>query len=80
VCPPQFDPSPFCDRQLIGRYCGGSHGQEKEAADASRACEYFWQTVPYLGRDPRNPNDSDSRGPDDAAVLRRSAGALQREF
>jgi hypothetical protein len=33
----------------------------------ARHCEYFWQTVPYLGRDPRRVEDVDSRGPDHAA-------------
>lgn len=33
----------------------------------ARHCEYFWQTVPTLGRDPRRPEDLDSRGPDHAA-------------
>ena len=32
-----------------------------------RHCEYFWQTVPYLGRDPKRVEDVDSRGPDHAA-------------
>jgi len=27
----------------------------------ARHCEYFWQTVPYLGRDPRRVEDVDSR-------------------
>lgn len=30
----------------------------------SRSCEYFWQTAPYISRDPRNANDVDSRGND----------------
>jgi hypothetical protein len=30
----------------------------------ARHCEYFWSTVPYLGRDPRRVEDVDSRGPD----------------
>ena len=30
-------------------------------------CEFFWTTVPYLGRDPRRVEDLDSRGPDHAA-------------
>jgi PBSX family phage terminase large subunit len=33
----------------------------------SRHCEYFWATVPYLGRDPRNTEDLDTRGPDHGA-------------
>lgn len=33
----------------------------------SRDCSYWWQTVPYLARDPRRLQDLDSRGPDHAA-------------
>lgn len=30
----------------------------------ARHCEYFWETAPILGRDPRRPEDLDSRMPD----------------
>ena len=33
----------------------------------ARHCEYFWATVPYLGRDLKRVEDLDSRGPDHAA-------------
>ncbi|MDA3919940.1 MAG: phage terminase large subunit [Salinisphaera sp.] len=33
----------------------------------SRSAEYFWATVPYLGRDPRKPEDLDTRAADHAA-------------
>ncbi|WP_187278841.1 terminase family protein [Methylobacterium sp. WL12] len=33
----------------------------------ARRCEYWWLTVPSLGRDPRDFDDVDSRGPDHAA-------------
>ena len=33
----------------------------------SRACEYFWATVPYLARDQKRVEDIDSSGPDHAA-------------
>jgi hypothetical protein len=33
----------------------------------SRSCEYFWGTVPYLGRDIKRVEDVDSNGPDHAA-------------
>lgn len=33
----------------------------------ARQCEYFWPTVPYLGRDPKRMETLDSRGPDHAA-------------
>lgn len=33
----------------------------------SRACEYFWETVPFLGRDQKRVEDVDSSGNDHAA-------------
>jgi len=33
----------------------------------SRKCSYWWETVPALPRDPRNPEDVDSSAPDHAA-------------
>ena len=33
----------------------------------SRRCEYWWETVPSLARDPRKTDDVDSRGPDHGA-------------
>ena len=33
----------------------------------SARCEYFWQTVPYLERDPLRPEDMVTKGPDHAA-------------
>lgn len=33
----------------------------------SRGCTYFWQTVPLLPRDPRRPDDVDTRAADHAA-------------
>jgi hypothetical protein len=39
----------------------------------ARRCEYFWATVPYLGRDPRKPDDVDSRAADHAADATRYA-------
>jgi hypothetical protein len=33
----------------------------------SRSCRYWWQTVPSLPRDARNPEDVDSSAPDHAA-------------
>ena len=39
----------------------------------SRACAYWWATVPVLARDPRRIDDVDSRGPDHAADATRYA-------
>lgn len=43
----------------------GKH--DKPGLYISRHCEYFWATVPYSGRDPRNVEDLDTRGPDHGA-------------
>ena len=40
---------------------------DKPGLYISRHCEYFWSTVPYLGRDPRNAEDLDTRQADHAA-------------
>jgi len=39
----------------------------------SRACTYWWETVPVLPRDPRRAEDVDSRAPDHAADATRYA-------
>ena len=44
----------------------------------SRACEYFWATVPYLARDQKRVEDVDSNGPDHAADAVRY-GCLRRD-
>jgi len=48
----------------------------------SRNCRYFWETVPYLGRDKRRVEDLDSTGPDHAADAARyafiSSGKMQQ--
>lgn len=43
----------------------------------ARHCEYAWETLPILGRDPRRVEDLDSRGPDHAADALRY-GCLRR--
>ena len=44
----------------------------------ARQCRYFWETVPYLGRDLKRVEDVDSRGPDHAADAVRY-GCLREE-
>lgn len=39
----------------------------------ARSCEYFWATVPTLGRNPRKVEDLDTHGPDHAADAARYA-------
>lgn len=40
---------------------------DKPGLYVSLTCKYFWDTVPFLGRDSRRPEDLDSRQPDHAA-------------
>ena len=45
----------------------------------SRACAYWCQTVPFLPRDPRRPDDLASNGPDHAADATRYACLHERQ-
>ncbi|MHB8496055.1 MAG: phage terminase large subunit [Casimicrobiaceae bacterium] len=45
----------------------------------SRACSYWFSTVPFLPRDPRRPEDVASNGPDHAADATRYACLHQRQ-
>ena len=45
---------------------------------ASRLCSYWWQTLPFLPRDPRRVEDLDSRSPDHSADACRYACLHQR--
>lgn len=40
---------------------------DRKGLYVSRKCKYFWKTVPYLGRDERDPEDVDTDGADHAA-------------
>lgn len=44
----------------------------------SRSCTYFWETVPFLGRDLKRVEDVDSSGPDHAADAVRYGCLRQR--
>ncbi len=44
----------------------------------ARSCAYLWGTLPYLGRDPRRPDDVDSRSADHAADALRYACIYER--
>lgn len=66
----------FSKARKGGRIAGWEH-MRRMLADAgkpdvpglyiSRLCRYWWETVPYLARDPRKAEDLDSRGADHAA-------------
>lgn len=52
---------------------------DKAGLYISRACVYFWATVPYLARDERRAEDVDTNGIDHAADSIRY-GVIAREF
>ncbi len=66
-----FDPAKKSDRipgwQVMRRLLQDAGKPDVPGLYIARHCEYFWATVPYLGRDPRRVEDLDSRGPDHAA-------------
>jgi hypothetical protein len=53
--------------QLMRRLLADAGKVDKPGLYVSRVCRYWWETVPLLARDPRRPEDVDSRGPDHAA-------------
>jgi len=66
-----FYPAKKADRisgwQVMRRLLQDAGKPDVPGLYVARHCEYFWQTVPYLGRDPRRVEDVDSRGPDHGA-------------
>ena len=53
--------------EMMRRLLQDAGKPDKPGLYIARNCEYFWATVPYLGRDPRNAEDLDTRAPDHAA-------------
>ena len=53
--------------EVMRRLLADAGKMDKPGLYVARRCGYFWETVPYLSRDPRNPEDLDSREPDHAA-------------
>jgi hypothetical protein len=45
----------------------------------SRSCQYFWQTVPYLGREMKRVDDVDSSGADHGADAVKYGYLLERQ-
>jgi hypothetical protein len=66
-----FEPAKKGDRitgwQVMRRLLQDAGKPDVPGLYIARHCEYFWATVPYLGRDPRRVEDVDSRGPDHGA-------------
>jgi hypothetical protein len=53
--------------EIMRRMLQDAGKPDKPGLYVARNCEYFWQTVPYLARDPRKTDDVDTRGPDHGA-------------
>lgn len=66
-----FTPAKKADRisgwQLMRRLLADAGKPDVPGLYVSRACSYFWDTVPYLARDTKRVEDVDSTGPDHAA-------------
>ena len=66
-----FRPARKADRitgwQLMRRLFADAGKPDSPGLYISRRCAYFWQTVPYLARDPKRAEDLDSSGPDHGA-------------
>lgn len=67
----RFQPAKKADRitgwQMMRRLLADAGKPDVPGVYVSRACEYFWATVPYLARDQKRVEDVDSSGPDHAA-------------
>lgn len=66
-----FTPAKKGDRktgwEILRRMLQDAGKPDKPGLFIARNCEYFWSTVPFLARDPRKPDDVDTKGPDHAA-------------
>jgi len=66
-----FTPAKKADRitgwNLMRRLMGDAGKPDVPGLYISRACTYFWDTLPYLARDQKRVEDLDSTGPDHGA-------------
>lgn len=66
-----FYPARKADRitgwNIMRRLLQDAGKPDKPGLYIARHCEYTWETLPILGRDPRRPEDLDSRAADHAA-------------
>jgi len=89
-CGVYFEPAKKANRitgwQTMRRLLADAGKPDVPGLYVSRACEYFWSTVPYLARDQKRVEDVDSTGPDHGAdacrygVLRVKREARLEEF
>lgn len=70
-CGVRFRPAKKADRltgwNIMRRLLADAGKPDVPGLYVSRACEYFWSTVPYLARDQKRVEDVDSSGPDHGA-------------
>ena len=70
-CGVYFQPARKMDRiggwQVMRRLLQDAGKPDVPGLYVSRGCSYFWETVPFLGRDIKRVDDVDSQGPDHAA-------------
>jgi hypothetical protein len=63
-----FDPAKKGDRrsgwERMRRMLEAAGSVDSPRLYISRRCEYLWETLPYIARDPKRVDDVDSRGPD----------------
>lgn len=80
-CGVTFRPAKKADRltgwNIMRRLLSDAGKPDVPGLYVSRACEYFWSTVPYLARDQKRVEDVDSSGPDHGADAVRY-GCLRR--
>ncbi len=78
----RFEPAKKADRitgwQMMRRMLADAGKPDVPGLYVSRACEYWWATVPYLARDQKRVEDVDSSGPDHAADASRYGLLRQR--
>lgn len=67
----RFTPAKKADRltgwNIMRRLLADAGKVDRPGLYIARTCEYFWMTVPYLGRDQKRVEDVDSTGADHAA-------------
>lgn len=79
----RFSPAKKADRitgwNIMRRLLADAGKPDMPGLYISRGCTYFWETVPYLGRDVKRIEDVDSTGPDHAADAVRYGCLKQRQ-
>lgn len=79
----RFTPAKKADRMtgwnIMRRMLADGGKVDRPGLYIARTCDYFWSTVPYLGRDQKRVEDVDSTGVDHAADAVRY-GCLRQRF